>query len=208
VTALIYVTVAAVAVSAVPWDRLAEAEAPLAEVMRTVASERLADAIALIALFATFNTVLLLLATGPRAMYGMSNRGMLPAVFGRVWQRRGTPWVAILSVTAIAVAFALTGDIGFVAQVTNFAVFTLFVSVNGSLIRLRMTRPDLPRPFRAGPSFGPVSLPALVGLGGALGLAVFMERGAFVTGLVALVLGVALSFVLVRPDPKGARPAE
>jgi APA family basic amino acid/polyamine antiporter len=199
VTAAIYVTVGAVAVSAVPWERLAEADAPLAEVMRTVASDRLADAIALIALFATFNTVLLLLATGPRAMYGMANRGMLPAVIGRVWQRRGTPWVAIVLVTAIAVVFALTRDIGFVAQVTNFAVFSLFVSVNGSLLRLRFSRPDLPRPFRAGPSIGRVSLPAVVGLGGALGLAVFMERDAFITGLAALAIGITLSFVLVRP---------
>lgn len=199
VTAMIYVAVAAVAVSVVPWDRLAEAEAPLAEVVRIATSDRLADATALIALFATFNTVLLLLATGPRAMYGMARRGMLPRVIGTVWARRGTPWVAILIVTAVSVAFALTGDIGFVAQVTNFAVFTLFISVNGSLIRLRMTRPDLPRPFRAGPSLGPLSLPALVGLGGALGLAAFMERAAFATGLVALAIGVALSFVLVRP---------
>jgi basic amino acid/polyamine antiporter, APA family len=200
VTTVIYVTVAAVAVSVVPWQQLAETNAPLAEVVRVATSDRAADAISLIALFATFNTVLLLLATGPRVMYGMARRGMLPVVVGMVWQRRGTPWIAIGIVTAVSVAFALTGDIGFVAQVTNFAVFSLFASVNGSLLRLRFTRPDIPRPFRASPSIGRVSLPALVGLGGALGLAVFMDRAAFATGLVALALGVALSFVLVRPQ--------
>lgn len=199
-TTLIYVSVAAVAVSVIPWQALAAADAPLAEVVRATTSDRAADAISLIALFATFNTVLLLLATGPRAMYGMARRGMLPRVVGTLWQRRGTPWVAVVIVTAVSVAFALTADIGFVAQVTNFAVFTLFVSVNGSLLRLRVTRPDLARPFRANPSIGPVSLPALVGLGGALGLAVFMDREAFATSLVALALGIALSFVLVRPE--------
>ncbi len=165
--------------------------------VRAASSPRLADVLALIALFATFNTVLLLLATGPRALYGMARRGMVPSVLGRVWARRGTPWVAIAGTTAVALGFALSDDIAFVAEVTNFAVFTLFVVVNASLIRLRVTRPDLPRPFRARPAIGTVPLPALIGLGGALVLAVFMRREAFFVGLATLGLGIALSFVLV-----------
>ncbi len=102
--------------------------------------------------------------------------------------------------TSVALVFALSGDIGFVAQVTNFAVFTLFVVVNASLIRLRMLHPEWPRPFRAGPSIGPVPLPPLVGLGGAFGLAVFMDRGALLVGVAALALGVLLSLVIVRRD--------
>ncbi|MCC6237399.1 MAG: amino acid permease [Dehalococcoidia bacterium] len=204
VTTVIYVLVAAVAVSVVPWQTLASVDAPLAEVVRAESSDRLADALSLIALFATFNTVLLLLATGPRAMYGMARRGMLPPVFGRVWARRGTPWVAIALATTVALVFALSGDIGFVAQVTNFAVFTLFVVVNSALIRLRMIHPEWPRPFRAGPSIGPAPLPALVGLGGAVALAFFMDRQALLVGSGALALGIALSFVIVRGNPEGA----
>jgi APA family basic amino acid/polyamine antiporter len=133
-------------------------------------------------------------------MYGMARRGMLPGAIGSVWAARGTPWVAILLTTAIAVMFALTGDVGFVAQVSNFAIFTLFVFVNGSLIRLRQLRPDFPRPFRVAPSIGPVPLPAVVGLAGAIGLAAFMDRDAFVVGLGALAVGGVLSFVLVQPS--------
>jgi amino acid transporter len=141
--------------------------------------------------------VLLLLATAPRAMYGMARRGLLPPALGWVWRARGTPWVAIVGVTVVSLVFALTGSISFVAQVTNFAVFTLFVVVNSALIRLRIAHPTQPRPFRSGPSIGSAPVPALVGLVGALGLAAFMQREAFVTGLVALGVGVALSFVLV-----------
>lgn len=197
-TTALYVTVAAVAVSVVPWETLAESSAPLAAVTEVAANERVADALSVVALFATFNTVLLVLATGARAMYGMANRRMLPGILGRVSRTRHTPWVAVTVATSVSLAFAATGDIGFVAQVTNFAVFVLFIAVNGSLIRMRFQRPDAPRPFRSGPSLARVPLPAAVGLSGALLLSAFMEREAFFTGLAALVLGVALSFVTLR----------
>ena len=196
VTTSLYVLVAAVAVSVVPWEQLAESTAPLAAVVSAVAGSRAGEVLSFVALFATFNTVLLLLATGPRAMYGMSRRGLLPAVFGTIWARRGTPAVSILLTAVVSLLFVASGDIAFVAQVTNFAVFMLFVVVNGALIRLRMTRPNVLRPFRAGPSFGPVPVPSAIGLGGAVALALFMERDAILAGLAALVLGVALSFLL------------
>ncbi len=197
-TTALYVTVAAVAVSVVPWEALSVASSPLAMVAEVAASERIADALSVVALFATFNTVLLVLATGARAMYGMANRQMLPRVLGTVSRSRRTPWVAVLVASSVSLVFAATGDIGFVAQVTNFAVFVLFIAVNGSLIRMRFQRPDAPRPFRSGPSIARVPVPAAVGLGGALLLSAFMEREAFLTGLGALVLGVALSYAMLR----------
>lgn len=199
VTTLLYVIVTAVAVSVVPASELAGDSSPLASVVRVAASERVADAVSVVALFATFNTVLLLLATGPRAMYGMSRRRLLPAVVGSVWPARGTPWVAILIGTTVALLFGLTGDIGYIAQVTNFAIFVLFVVVNACVIRLRFTEPDRPRPFRLRPVVGRVPVIPVIGLAGALLLAGFMERDAIVTGVVALVVGIAASFVFTRP---------
>jgi len=203
VTTAIYALVSLVVVSVVPWQELGESRAPLALVVERLVGPTWANGISFVALFATFNTVLLVLATGPRAMYGMARRGLLPPVMGWVWAARGTPWVSILGATAVAVAFALSGDIAFVAQVTNFAVFTLFIAVNGSVLRLRFTQPDRARPFRIRPSLGRVPLAPVVGLVGALVLSVFMERSAFLVGCAALLLGFALSFVLVQHE---ARP--
>lgn len=205
VTTVVYVLVSAVVVSVVPWEELAGSGAPLASVVERAAGARFGQAIAFVALFATFNTVLLILATGPRAAYGMARRGLLPPVMGRVWAARGTPWVAILVATGVSLAFAVSGDIGFVAQVTNFAVFTLFVAVNGAVMRLRFTQPDVARPFRVRPTVAGVPLPSLVGLGGALVLSAYMDRSALVVGSGALILGLALSFVLVQRHPPAAR---
>ena len=198
VTTTLYVLVALAAVSSVAWEQLAESNAPLADVVAAVSSDRLADVISTVALFATFNTVLLLVATGARISYGMAQRRLLPAVFGRVSRTRRTPWVATLVITVMAIALATTGDIGFVAQVTNFAVFGLFTIVNAAVIVLRRNRPDAERAFRLWGSVNGVPVIAVVGLLGNLGLAAYMERDAFVAGLVLLAIGLAASMYIVR----------
>ncbi len=205
VTSILYVAVTAVAVSVVPVADLAGDSSPLASVVRVAAGERMADVLSTVALFATFNTVLLLLATAARAMYGMSRRRLLPPVVGRVWTTRGTPWVAIAIATAIALVFGLTGNITYVAQVTNFSVFALFVVVNASVIRLRHAQPDRPRPFRLRPSIGPVPVISAVGLASALLLSTFMDRAAVITGGIGLLTGLVASFVLLR-SPSRPRP--
>ncbi|MCK9494646.1 MAG: APC family permease [Dehalococcoidia bacterium] len=198
VTSAIYVLVAATAVSVVDWEELAVAEAPLALVARVAGDDRLADALSTVALFATFNTVLLLLATGSRVTYGMSRRGLLPAGLGRLSPRQ-TPWIATLGLAGLAIAFVFTGDIGYVAQVTNFAVFGQFLVVNAAVIWLRRARPEADRPFRIPGSWGGVPWTAATGIGGTLLLAFFMDRTAFITGGIALALGVLLSFPALRP---------
>ncbi|MDA1062057.1 MAG: APC family permease, partial [Chloroflexi bacterium] len=200
VTSVLYVAVAAVAVSVVPWEQLAASDAPLTTVVEAATHDRLGDVLSTIALFATFNTVLLLLATGARLIYGMSTRRLLPEVMGRVSAARGTPWVATILVTAVALAFALTGDIGFVAQVTNFAVFVLFLAVNASLIRLRFTQPERPRPFRLRGTIARVPLIPVVAGSGTIALAGFMDREATVLGVGALLIGIALSVLMVRRE--------
>lgn len=74
-TGVLYVAVAIVAVSVVDTAALARGHAPLALVIHTAAGERVADTLAVGALFATFNTILLSFATGARSAYGMAHAG-------------------------------------------------------------------------------------------------------------------------------------
>ena len=196
-TSVIYVLVAAVATAVVPWEELAGAPAPLALVASAASNDRFADALSVLALFATFNTVLLLLATGARVTYGMANRRLLPAVLGRLSARQ-TPWVATFGLTGLAVAFAYSGDIGYVAQVSTFAVFGQFLVVNAAVIALRRHQAEVERPFRARWSIRGVPLTPVMGIATTLLLAAFMERAAFVTGAVALAIGIAVSFMTLR----------
>ncbi len=200
ITTALYLAVAVVAVSAVAWPSLADSTAPLADVVGALANDRLADALSVVALLATGNTVLLLLATGARLLYGMARRRLLPAPFAWLAPRRGTPWLATVAVGVAALGFALAGDVGFVAQVTNFAVFVAFAIVNASVIRLRLRQPERPRPFRLPLAVRGVPATAALGGAAALGLMLSLDAEAFAAGAVTLALGAVLSFVMLRGD--------
>ncbi len=204
ITGVLYVAIAVVAVSVVDADALAEGNAPLALVMETAAGRRAADALAVGALFATFNTVLLSLATGARSAYGMAQRGLLPRALARVHDDRQTPWVAVLIGGTLASGFALAGGIGYLAQVTNFAVLAIFIAVNAAVVRLRFSQPSHERPFCLPLAPGRVPVTAAVALLGAVTLAAFVELEALVTGIATLAVGIAISFVAVRGDQAGA----
>lgn len=202
VTSLFYLTVAMVATAVVPWGQLAASSAPLALVVKTATNDRLGDVLSVVALFATFNTVLLLLATGARITYGMAHRRLLPSILARV-SRRGTPWLATVTLSAIALGFMLSGNIGFVAQVTTFAVFGQFLVVNAAVIVLRRSRREQARPFRVRTTIAGVPVTAIVALVTTVLFAVFMDRDALITGVVALALGFLASLVTLRRHEAG-----
>ena len=52
-----------------------------------------------IALFALANGALINMIMASRLVYGMSNEGILPRVFGRVHGGRHTPYVSIIATT-------------------------------------------------------------------------------------------------------------
>jgi len=198
VTTILYILVARMAVSSLAWDQLAATDAPLANMVEAVSSDRLADVISAIALFATFNTVLLLITAGTRISYGVARRRLLPAVFGRVSKTTRTPCVATLVLTLAAIALASTGDIGFIAQVTDFSVLALVAIVNTAVIALRHSRPDAERPFRLPGTINGRPVIAIVDLLGNLGLAAYMDRKAKIASFGLLAVGILASFYIVR----------
>lgn len=203
ITVVLYVIVAIVAVSTLAWRELAITDAPLADVVTAAGGARLGDTLSTIALFATANTALMLLAAPARLMYGMSRRRLLPVVFARVSAGRGSPWVAAGFVTTLAVLFTLGGTVGFLAQVTNFAVFAAFAVINVTLIRLRFTQPQRKRPLRIPLAVRGVPVTAALGVVVIALLAISLDLDAFLAGAVMLAVGLAVSIVALR-TPRGA----
>lgn len=201
VCALLYAVVAITATSVLPWQRLAESSAPLAEVAREAGGETWATVLASIALFATFNTALMMLATAARRAYGMATRGMLPALFRVVGKRRKTPWVAAGVLTACSALMTLAGDVAFVAHTANFAIFLSFIAVNTTVISLRWTRPATERPFRIPLSVGRLPVIPLVSNLGIIALAVFSETKAALIVFALLALGTLLAPLATRATP-------
>jgi len=140
ISTILYVIVAAIAVSAVSIDRLASSPAPLSLVFREVAGTS-PQTISAIAIVATLNTILAQITMVARVVYGMARQGDLPLVVGAVHPRTGTPWLATGLVIAVVVGLALTFPLAGLAESTSVATLAVFALVNLSLLRLKYLRP-------------------------------------------------------------------
>jgi amino acid transporter len=144
VTTLLYALVAAIAVSAVPLDRLAESPAPLSLVFREVAGVSPAT-ISAIAIMATLNTIIAQMTMAIRVVYGLAQQGDLPRVFGRVHRSTATPLLATVTITALALLLALTAPFERLAESTSVATLTVFALVNLALLKIRLSKGRQPR---------------------------------------------------------------
>jgi APA family basic amino acid/polyamine antiporter len=193
VTGALYLMVAVAAVSVLGWRDLSASGAPLAEIAEEALGSSASDIVAIVALFATANTILLLLVAASRLIYGMAGQGALPRFLAWVHPGVQTPARAILLALLVSVGFALSGDISLVAGATNFAVFVGFAAVNLSLVVLRFSQPDVPRPFRVPLSIRGVPVLPVAALAAVGFLIAHLETdsllvggGLFVSGIVAM----------------------
>lgn len=161
---LLYMLVALSAVSVLGWEKLSRSSAPFADIALSAFGPDLSTIISVIALFATTNTVLLLLLASSRIIYGMAKSGSFPKIFAQVHPRTGSPWAATLLAMALAAAFIFIEDIAYVANINNFTVFITFIVINAVLITLRYRKPELARPFRAPFSVGKHPLLPVLGI--------------------------------------------
>ncbi len=83
-----------------------------------------------------------------RVSFAMGRGGDLPRIFGRVHPRTRTPHIAILFSGILIIFMAVTLPIADVASGASLTFLILFLLTNITLIRLRKTHPDLPRPFK------------------------------------------------------------
>ena len=133
---VIYVGTTVAVLVAVPLETLAASSAPLALVFAD-APARLQQGFTLIAVVATVNGVLIQMIMASRVLYGLADRGVLPAVLARVSVRTRTPVVATLAVSALILLLTLTLPIAALATWTSQVVLVVFVLVNLALIRIK-----------------------------------------------------------------------
>ena len=144
-----------------------------------------------------------------RLAYSLGEHGQLPRSFGRLSRRAHVSPQAILSAAAvssglvIATSF-LRHDVAFLASLFSFGVLLAFTAAQIAVIRLRVSEPDLARPYRAPFNVrirgSLIPLPAIVGSVGTASvfvIAVATHPAARYAGPVWLALGLVV-FVGVR----------
>jgi len=164
ISTVIYILVAIVAVSVVPFNELASAEQPLSMIMSRLIGGISPQLIAAIALFATANTVLITLIVCARMIYAMAKSNSLPSALAKVHPKRQTPFVAIIVVGLISTIFLFFEEVEVLAAISDVGIFILFFVVNLSNIVLRYRQPELKRSWRAPINIGRLPVISVLGV--------------------------------------------
>jgi amino acid transporter len=192
-TTAVYILIAVSAIALTGWEELSSTQAPLALAAEKAFGKAGVVALSAIALFATSNTVLMMLVAGSRIMFGMAKERALPAALAKVHPATKTPGIAavlMMLLTAAVIVFS-RGSISAVANIAVFAIFMVYALVNLALIWLRYRRPELERPFRSPARIG--WFPVFAGLGFITSLAMLtqFDSTTMMAGAAAVATGLA-----------------
>ncbi len=149
IVTITYVLVAVSAIGAREWTWFAGTEAALVQIVGELTGQPIFVLIfALASVLAIASVVLTVLYGQTRILMSMSRDGLVPAVFGKVSKRTGTP-VAGTLITGIAVAVTAGFiPLGALADATSIGTLFAFALVGVSVMYLRKRQPQAPRTFR------------------------------------------------------------
>ena len=197
ISTVIYILVAISAVSILSWDKLATSTAPLADVAAVALGSYAFLALSIIALFSTGNTILIILIGASRQIYGICKNYKKLYDLSKVSVWRQTPHTAIMFTAAAAIAFSLIGNIGTVAEMTNFAVFATFIIINIALITMRLKeKKPFTKGFRVPFSIKKVPVTAVLGLFSSLFLLIQLPIFVILGGLGVLAGGAVVHKII------------
>jgi len=205
ISTVLYILVGIASVSVMGWEALSQSSAPLAEVASVSLGNNAFMLLGAIALFATANTVLLILLAGSRMMYGMARGNVLPKIVGKLHSVRQTPWVAIILLLLASIIFVTIGNIGTVANMTNVTILSTFFVINISAIVLRYKNIKLKRKFKTPINIGKFPVLSFLGAISCFVLILQMEGSILLFGAGVVILGYILSYLFVKKDFKAEK---
>lgn len=192
---VLYLLIAITAVSAVRWDVLATAPAPLGAVMERAAPWMPAIVYTVITIFAVANTALINFVMGSRMVFGMARQGLLPKALSRIHPDRNTPHVAAVAIFIAVSILLMLGDVSQLAAATVILLLAVFVLMNVAYIALANRSGEPPARIRL-----PLAVPAIGTLICATLLIVRAATGEIVAPLIAggLLVAMIALYLLTR----------
>jgi APA family basic amino acid/polyamine antiporter len=145
---LIYVLVNLALLRVLPVPVLARSTIPAADAARVVAGASGARAIIILSIISLAPLLNAIMMIGTRIMYAMGRDGCLPHRAARV-NARGTPTVAMLTTTVVAIGLIATGTFQKLVAIASFFLAVNYFVCCLALVVLRRREPTLARPFRA-----------------------------------------------------------
>lgn len=144
---MVYMVVSSLLTLIVPYSTL-NVKSPVAEVLLNL-NHPIAAGIISAGAIAGLTTVMLVLYYGfSRIFLAISRDGLLPTRFAKLHPKTQTPVSIIMTSGVVMSITAGLTPIGELAELVNIGTLAAFVLVCGGVIALRITKPDMHRPFK------------------------------------------------------------
>jgi basic amino acid/polyamine antiporter, APA family len=95
------------------------------------------------------SVILVMLMSQPRIFYAMAKDGLLPAIVGKIHPRFHTPYITTIITGLIVMTAAGVIPLSIAGELTSIGTLFAFAVVSGGVLYLRITQPDIERPFKA-----------------------------------------------------------
>lgn len=131
-----------------PIERLAQSKLPAADAIQALFGPASAKVVTLLLMVSIMGIINAQIMFNPRVLFAISRDGLFSRYFTRV-NSGGTPGPAMFLTAGMSILMILTGTYSKLSDIASFFFVLCYAAAFASLIRLRKTAPELPRPFRA-----------------------------------------------------------
>lgn len=144
----IYILVNAAFFHVLPIETLAKSNLAAADVAKILFGERGAIIVTVISIFSLISILNAFMMIPPRILYGLSRDGFFIEK-GTTVNKGGTPIVALLISSFFSLFLICIGSFEFLFSFAAFISIIVWGLAYYSLLKLRTSEPDLPRPYRS-----------------------------------------------------------
>jgi APA family basic amino acid/polyamine antiporter len=204
---LLYVLGALVMTGVVNYKRL-DVPDPVAVAIDAMHMKWLAGYVKLGAIAGLSSVILVMLLSQPRIFFAMAKDGLLPKAVSKIHPRFRTPWITTIITGIVVMIAAAVVPISIAGELTSIGTLFAFAVVSAGVLFLRITQPNVERPFKTPFVF----FTAPMGVISSLVLMITLPLDTWIRLIVWMLIGLVIYFCYgmwfsVLGNPTGGKAA-